>query len=435
MMELVAHLDGEPVGAFTFGNGQVGFDYSSTPAAQDLTPVSLSMPRRRNHHGNRPASAFLKGLLPDNPTALENMARAAHTSPGSLSGLLGVYGRDVAGALQLLPPGEASDDSASENPDDADLLSDKEFEALVDSASASYRGPVAVTGDALRFSVAGAQPKLALTMNSASQWIRPSRAIATTHIIKPVSNNDAESNSSAVTDVETMETITMAAAEQLGLPVPRIRTWVSPTTGRSALVIPRYDRELSGGRVRRHHQEDLCQAMAVPPEKKYQHRDQGPGVGQIARLFANQAPRQRLDLGRAFFRSLAFNLGVLGTDAHAKNYSILLQDRSVELAPLYDSISAAAHVAQVENTGSLSFPMSIAGEYKFDSISPQGLVKEGLRLGLPRSEAENILNDLFPRLPNAMFSAAEALGRPDLAERIRDGLGALSLSRHFTSDF
>ena len=423
---LTAFLSGEPLGEFSFGNGQATFDYSED-TAQDSTPLSLSMPRSRQHHGNRPVSAFLKGLLPDNQAALANMARGAGTSPNSLQGLLGAYGRDVAGALQILPTGEPSDDSTPGNLDTSPLLDHDSFERLVATTRQAYSSPVPAQ-NAFRFSVAGAQPKLALSMNSAGQWIQPTRDIATTHLIKPLTHDVT----GGVAEMEILEQITMRSARSLGLDAPQIQLWTSERTGQQALIVPRYDRKIVGNHVVRIHQEDLCQALAIPPEKKYQHRDSGPGVGAIARLFADRAPRQRHELGVAFFRLLVFNLGILGTDAHAKNYSLFLDGRDVAMTPLYDSISAAAHATQVQNTGDLTFPMSIGGEYKFDSISPQGLLREGKRLGLDTTAAENIMNDLLPRIPAAMTTAAEELHRADLAQMLSDGLSRLSLSRHFT---
>jgi serine/threonine-protein kinase HipA len=41
-----------------------------------------------------------------------------------------------------------------------------------------------------------------------------------------------------------------------------------------------------------------------------------------------------------FFDALMVNWLICGTDAHAKNYSLLLAGRQVRLAPLYDVASA-----------------------------------------------------------------------------------------------
>lgn len=75
MSELNAYLDGELCGTFMEKNGQITFAYS--PGYESAVPLSLSMPERNRTHKNKVALPFLKGLLPDNAQALENMARAA----------------------------------------------------------------------------------------------------------------------------------------------------------------------------------------------------------------------------------------------------------------------------------------------------------------------------------------------------------------------
>lgn len=88
------------------------------------------------------------------------------------------------------------------------------------------------------------------------------------------------------------------------------------------------------------HQEDLCQALGVPPSLKYQNED-GPTPSQIARLLRDvMPPGAGEDAVRRFADALIWNWLIGGTDAHAKNYSILLAGDQVRLAPLYDIASA-----------------------------------------------------------------------------------------------
>jgi serine/threonine-protein kinase HipA len=92
------------------------------------------------------------------------------------------------------------------------------------------------------------------------------------------------------------------------------------------------------------HQEDCCQALSVHPSRKYEH-DGGPSVTQIALLLRDVIPRADTadtDVHR-LCQAAAFNWLILGTDAHAKNYSLLLDGPDVRLAPLYDIASAAPY--------------------------------------------------------------------------------------------
>ena len=101
----------------------------------------------------------------------------------------------------------------------------------------------------------------------------------------------------------------------------------------------RFDRyrDKRDGLIKRIHQEDCCQALGVHPNRKYQSEG-GPGIPEIMDLLRfTKAP----DIDRdRFMRAQAFNGLIGGTDAHAKNYSILYEPGGAfRLMPLYDLIS------------------------------------------------------------------------------------------------
>ena len=77
------------------------------------------------------------------------------------------------------------------------------------------------------------------------------------------------------------------------------------------------------------HQEDLCQALGVPPTRKYQNEG-GPGVREVTKLLRDVMPPDVADAAVwRFADALIWNWLIAGTDAHAKNYSLLLAgDRS-----------------------------------------------------------------------------------------------------------
>ncbi|HEY0691385.1 MAG TPA: HipA domain-containing protein [Kribbella sp.] len=76
------------------------------------------------------------------------------------------------------------------------------------------------------------------------------------------------------------------------------------------------------------------------PAKKYQNEG-GPSPSDIAALFRRVMPRSAArDATRAFLDALVWNWVIAGTDAHAKNYSLLLLGNQVRLAPFYDVASA-----------------------------------------------------------------------------------------------
>ncbi|MBM7051890.1 MULTISPECIES: HipA N-terminal domain-containing protein [unclassified Rothia (in: high G+C Gram-positive bacteria)] len=145
MSELNAYLDGELCGTFTEKNGQITFSYSEEYEGQ--VHLFLSMLERNKVHKNKVALPFLKGLLPDNTQAISNMAREAGISAGSVFSLLGHYGQDVAGALQLLPPGTPSSDANRQKISSQHLLDEASFENLLHESRNFYRQNTRVLSD------------------------------------------------------------------------------------------------------------------------------------------------------------------------------------------------------------------------------------------------------------------------------------------------
>jgi serine/threonine-protein kinase HipA len=72
------------------------------------------------------------------------------------------------------------------------------------------------------------------------------------------------------------------------------------------------------------------------------------------------APRVADDAVNRFADALIWNWLIAGTDAHAKNYSLLLADDQVRLAPLYDVASALPYGSHEKK---LRLAMTIGGDY------------------------------------------------------------------------
>jgi len=184
-----------------------------------------------------------------------------------------------------------------------------------------------LANDIGQFSLAGAQPKTTLLFKE-GRWGIPSGRTPTTHILKPPTEEwDGHAEN---------EHFCLELARNLGLIVAtsRVETFLNET----AIVIERYDRVSGPTGLVRVHQEDLCQALGLPPTKEYEN-ESGPGVGDIVALLRSRSTNSEEDVNR-FVDALAFNWLIGGTDAHAKNYSILIGSGGVvRLAPLYDVAS------------------------------------------------------------------------------------------------
>jgi len=149
-----------------------------------------------------------------------------------------------------------------------------------------------------------------------------------------------------------------------------VRTKVSRFGNESAVVVDRYDRREVGGETIRVHQEDLCQALGLPPSLKYQNEG-GPGPGDVVKLLRSAMPSRTADDDvLRFSDALIWNWLIAGTDAHAKNYSLLLAGDQVRLAPLYDVASALPYGIHERK---LKFAMKLGGDHRvflFQNIWP-----------------------------------------------------------------
>ena len=117
-----------------------------------------------------------------------------------------------------------------------------------------------------------------------------------------------------------------------------LQTWA----GHTVVVVGRFDRiRDAGGVLRRVHQEDLHQAAGDYEASIYQGDDgDGHDPAGLARLLRAHSTEPARDVA-ALFDAPAFNWLICNTDAHAKNYSVLLVPNAARLAPR--EASTASH--------------------------------------------------------------------------------------------
>ncbi|WP_197517468.1 HipA domain-containing protein [Microbacterium karelineae] len=419
--QLFAYLDGRLAGYFSqTASGNLTFDYDDAYRSRSgSTPLSLSMPLATTRHRKRAALPWLEGLLPDSEEALRALGSRFHTSSRNPFSLLEHVGADAAGAVQLLPPGQDPSDSGPRAT--VEPVSDVDVSGMLDRVVAEYRDGTPDASSAGRFSLAGAQPKIALHRLPDGEWGVPQDATPTTHILKPVVGSFRR--------IDVVEQLTLRAAEHLGNDVSRaeivrIGDW-------DVLVSERYDRRRAeDGLWHRVHQEDMCQALSVSPARKYQHRDGGPGLAQVAQLLGSlPIAADRARAGAAFFRAFVFNIVAGCTDAHAKNFSLILDGRTARLAPLYDLLTYAGYW---DGSARIDSAMSVAGEYSFHRISAPALAGVGPRFGVAFDEAEELVASVRRDVIGAFDAARSAIDghgaeATAVADRVLRGLTRLPL--------
>nr|WP_082763376.1 HipA domain-containing protein [Frondihabitans sp. PAMC 28766] len=266
MTELDVLLDGARCGRVTqSASGNLSFTYDDEYRVNPVaTPLPLSMLLAGAVHKERVVLPALQGLLPDSEEALRAIGRRFAANPANPFALLRHVGSEVAGAVQLVEPGTAGSD-ATAGRTSVRRVSDDEVATMLEHVVSEYADGISNDDAVGRFSLAGAQPKIALHRLPNGTWGVPEDATPTTHILKPVTGD--------VRRIDVVEQMTMHAAAFLGNTVASSE--LMTLGGRDVFVTERYDRSVVDGRWVRLHQEDLCQSLSVSPSKKYQHRDGG----------------------------------------------------------------------------------------------------------------------------------------------------------------
>lgn len=388
-------------------DGRLRFEYDATyRSAAGSTPLSLSMPLDVPVHTDAVVTPWLWGLLPESDAVLARWGRHFQVSAASPFALLGSpVGEDCAGAVRFCPTAEAGrllERSGGVEWLDEDGV-ERRIRELREDATA-WLGRT-FTG---QFSLAGAQAKTAL-YHDGSRWGIPSGATPTTHILKPAVRG--------FDDHEINEHLCLDAARRAGLRT--VRTRVERFGAESVVVVTRYDRRPTEAGPRRIHQEDLCQSLGVTPHRKYQNEG-GPSVLDIIRLLRRAMPAQTAaEAVDRFVDALIWNWLIAGTDAHAKNYSLLLSGEEARLAPLYDIASALLYGTHERK---LRMAMKIGGDY--DLVALRGRwTKAALEWDVDRDQLAARVLELARIAPDAFADAAAspevaALGRPGPARLV-----------------
>jgi serine/threonine-protein kinase HipA len=438
----------------------------------------MSLPLIQPDHGHAPIDTFLWGLLPDNELVLQRWARQFGVSPRNAFALIREVGEDCAGAVQFVTPDRLDAVTRGKHDNVAWLTEDDvaaRLALLRDDAAAGR-----LASDAGRFSLAGAQPKTALLFDG-QRWGVPSGRVPTSHILKPALPD-------LIGHVEN-EHVCLNLARALGLPAARSE--VRSFGDQQAIVVERYDRvdmraltaeaasraaataaraagftshpdqagaaprsaafaaEAAAGAadaavfaefartvpVYRVHQEDLCQALGVPPSRKYQ-QDGGPGARRLFDLLrsvisAGANPGMRnASAGRtsatetdaATFRdALIFNWLIGGTDAHAKNFSLLLgRGGLARLAPLYDV--ATALVYPHIDPRRVRMAMSIGGEYRLERIGVRHWHKLAVDARVDEAQLLHRISEMATALPDLLSAEIQRTRATGLDHEVLDRL-------------
>ena len=392
--QLTAYIDGRRVGQFTRdGGGPITFTFDDAwrRSARRLE-LTLSMPKSRRQHTGAAALNYLWNLLPDSEAVLERWGTKFGVSPRNPMALLAHVGMDTAGAVQLVE----TDEETLTGPTGNEPITAEEIAAHIRQLRTDPEAWLIPGHDAGYFSLAGAQSKFALARAADGEWSVPTGRAASTHILKPGIRGLERSDLN--------EHLSLAAASLLGL--SSADTAIELFEDESVIVVRRYDRTLAeDGTVTRLHQEDMAQATGTHPVGKYQNEG-GPGIEKIVTLIRGARGK---DAGSAdrFFEATIFNWAALGTDAHAKNYSLLHSaNDGPRLAPLYD-VATALPYPDI-NTRSTKLAMSFGRHYRQYEIEARHVIADAVALGFDADWAHDRAVAIVDGLADAYSEAARA---------------------------
>ncbi|WP_369374892.1 type II toxin-antitoxin system HipA family toxin [Promicromonospora sp. Populi] len=393
MKQLAVILGGRHVAELTRTRaGVLRLTYLDDARSVGATPLSLSLPPGIASHAGAPVVTFLRGLLPESDPALDAIGRRYRIDTRDELALLSVVGKDCAGAVQFCVEDEIEATIRREG--SLQECSAGDIEIRLDEMDTDESASWTMPGE--HWSLGGTQQKFALRRQD-DRWYVAQGAEATTHIIKPgIRKMKAQALD---------EHVSMRTARIVG--IDAAHTEYTSFKSQDAIVVSRFDRlRVDGDQVVRLHQEDLCQALG--DNEKYESEG-GPsalGIIRMLREVSETAGSARRNVER-FVDGLIYNTVIGAPDAHARNYAVLLDGDSVDLAPIYDVASGFAY--DPPTGGRRVVSMSVGGMFELDEIGRDAWSRFADAAGLDVDHTVGRVAELAALVPDAIETALEDL--------------------------
>ena len=367
MANLPVYFEHRRVGTIDVDKSGPRFSYDSDwIALRGAFPISITMPFKSARIGSDIFLPWAANLLPESEQ-LRTVGQILGMARSDAIGLLSAIGGDTAGALSIGQPGRTAALQWREIGKSADL------EKVIDELP---NKPFLVGDEGVSMSLAGVQTKLAVAVDDTGRICIPMNGSPSTHILKP----DSLRLQGSVQN----EAFCLTLAKRLAIPTPNIAT--GRAGNRTYLLLQRYDRIVTGNRWRRLHQEDFCQALGKPPSAKYEFNQTGIPGPTLKDMF--DVIRQHMsptDIVR-LLDMVVFNVLACNSDAHAKNYSIVVRGSGTSLAPMYDVMCG-----DVWENVTKSLAQKIAGKSRGDNLQARDWQMFACECGLnPKQVLERV---------------------------------------------
>lgn len=406
-------FDALHVGDVTVGDdGALSFVYTKAwLATNGAFPLSLTLPLENKTYPSDVISPWLANLLPEEEQ-LTILTRSLGLDRADTLAVLNEIGGDTAGALSFGVPSERTDWTYTPlcefyETDDPAAALERHFDDLAER-------PFLVGEEGVRLSLAGGQKKSALAVlgpdgapvlrlpQEGDALAIPRHGAPSTIILKPDNRH--------LPGIVENETYCLRLAQAIG--IVSAETTILSAGARKAICVLRYDRRTSRtGDLQRIHQEDFAQVNNVPPGRKYERGTvAGPDLATLLATGRQLLPADAL----ALLDQIIFNILVANTDAHAKNYSLLLPvGAGPRLAPLYDvsTVLPWPRVVQffAQNiAGRKRKPGDVAGRH-WDSVAET----VGYRPADVRKRVQELVDGLVAQRVAASNAVASLAGSTD----------------------
>lgn len=355
--------------------------------------LSIPVPVTSRPYRGDVVDYWIESLLPEGETRTV-LERYFRVQRGDGFGLLRAIGRDCAGAVAVLPAGQALGAPQSTP---LPMTTDE-----VAAAVTSLRQHPLGVDDETRVSLGGLQSKL-LLVQTPDGWARPVSGFPSTHLLKP--------DPPEFPGLVAAEAFAQRAAAHAGLAAAEC--WLDSFGGRTVLVVKRFDRAERDGRLIRIHQEDGCQALGVDPNGlgKYQSLDGAASYRKLAAVLQTYAADGQDEL-RKLAAMMTFTIAIGNTDAHLRNHAFLHAGDAIRLAPVFDAAPTA------EFAGTRQLALWIDDQSLLSIVTRGHVLREVTAWGLPEDAAGYVIETTLASLADAYPEAAASV--PEVPPAIVD---------------
>ncbi|MCW8407877.1 type II toxin-antitoxin system HipA family toxin [Legionella sp. PATHC035] len=395
---LVGMLEKTPQGGLRF---TYHHDWLNQAGAR---PISLSLPLINPTYSGDVVYNFFDNLLPDNQQIRARIQARFQIATSQPFDLLAGIGRDCVGAIQLV--------TAPLDEFEKKIKFKPVSEQKIASILRNYRiNPLGMSqeDEDFRISIAGAQEKTAFLYHE-NQWCEPLQETPTTHIFKLPIGVIAHQQMDLSDSCEN-EWLCSLLAKSYGLPVADCN--ILHFEDVKVLSVKRFDRRMSGDKswIMRLPQEDMCQALGVSYNIKYQS-DGGPGIKEIMNLLLGSA--NSIADRDMFYQAQVFFWLLAAIDGHAKNFSLFIEaEGKYRLSPLYDIISAYPLIKKNQlQSQKIKMAMALKGKnnhYHWHTLQRRHFLDTSKDANYSSDRAEMILNDMLEKTDSVIQEVSKKL--------------------------